>query len=71
VVEDWKVSGHVVDKDVVRKTVSGFGGLEVACWSLVPKFAGSHPAEVVGFLGRKTPKHAFLRKGRKAFGPMS
>ena len=31
--------------------VSGFGGLEVACWPLVPKFAGSHPAEDVGFLG--------------------
>ena len=31
----------------------GFGGLEVACWPLVPKFAGSHPAETVGFLGRK------------------
>jgi hypothetical protein len=33
--------------------VCGFGGLEVACWPLVPKFAGSHPAEAVGFLGRK------------------
>jgi hypothetical protein len=32
---------------------SGFGGLEVACWPLVPKFAGLHPAEAVGFLGRK------------------
>jgi hypothetical protein len=31
----------------------GFGGLEVACWPLVTKFAGSHPAEAVGFLGRK------------------
>ena len=29
----------------------GFGGL--ACWPLVPKFAGSNPAEAVGFLGRK------------------
>jgi hypothetical protein len=29
--------------------ISGFGGLEVACWPLVPKFAGSHPAEAVGF----------------------
>ena len=28
--------------------VSGFGGLEVACWPLVPKFAGSHPSEAVG-----------------------
>jgi len=40
---------------------SGFGGLEVACWPLVPKFAGSHPAEAVGFLGRTNPQHAFLR----------
>ena len=50
---------------------SGFGGLEVACWLLVPKFAGSHPAEAVGFLGRKNPQHAFLRRGSKAVGPMS
>ena len=34
---------------------SGFGGLGVACWPLVPKFAGSNPAETVGFLGRKNP----------------
>ena len=26
---------------------SGFGGLGVACWPLVPKFAGSNPAEAV------------------------
>jgi hypothetical protein len=32
-------------------TVSGFDALEVACWPLVPKFAGSHLAETVGFLG--------------------
>jgi len=32
---------------------SGFGDLDIACWLLVPKFAGSHPAEAVGFLGRK------------------
>jgi len=41
----------------------GFGGLEVACWPLVPKFAGSHPAEAVGFLGRKNLQHALLRRG--------
>ena len=29
--------------------VCGFGGLEVACWPLVPKFAGSNPTEAVGF----------------------
>jgi len=42
---------------------SSFGGLEVACWPLVPKFAGSHPADAVGFLGRKkilsTPCRSF------------
>jgi len=50
---------------------SGVCGLEVACWPLVPKFAGSQPAEAVGFLGRKNPQHAFLRWGSKAVGPMS
>jgi len=54
-----------------RQTQSGFGGLEVACWPLVPKFAGSQPAEAVGFLGRKNPQHAFLRRGSKTVGPMS
>jgi len=49
----------------------GFGGLGVACWPLVPKFAGSNLAEAVGFLGRKNPQHAFLRRGSKAVGPMS
>ena len=29
--------------------MSGFGGLGVACWPLVPKFAGSNLAEAVGF----------------------
>jgi hypothetical protein len=41
---------------------SGFGGLEDACWPLVPKFAGSNPAEAFGF---------FLRRGSKAGDPMS
>jgi len=48
-----------------------FGGLGVACWRLVPKFAGSNLAEAVGFLGRKNPQHAFLQRGSKAVGPMS
>ena len=38
--------------------ISGFGGLEVACWPLVPKFAGSNPIEAVGFLTvNKNPQH--------------
>jgi hypothetical protein len=48
-----------------------FGGLEVVCWPLEPKFAPSNPAETVGFFrAKKNPKHAFLRKGIKAVGPM-
>jgi hypothetical protein len=50
--------------------IRGFGGLEVACWPSVPKFAGLHPAEAVGFLGRKNPQHDFLRSRSKAVGPM-
>ena len=42
-------------------SLSGFGGLEVACLPLVPKFTGSHPAEFV----------ALLRRGSKAVGPIS
>jgi len=30
-----------------------------------------HPAEAVGFLGRKNPQHAFLQRGSKAVSPMS
>jgi hypothetical protein len=32
---------------------SGFGGLEVACWPLEPKFKGSNPAEAVEFFRAK------------------
>jgi hypothetical protein len=47
-------------------------GAEVACWPLIPKFAGSNPAEAVGFFkGDKNPQHSFLRKGSKIIGPMS
>ena len=50
---------------------SGFGGLGEACWALLPKFAGSNPAEAVGYLQRKNPQYAFLRRGSKAAGLMS
>jgi len=45
-------------------TPSRFCGLEVACWPLVPKFAGSHPAEAVGFLGRKKSSAPLLSEGK-------
>ena len=40
----------------VSTFISGFGGLEVACWPLVPKFTGSNPAEV-GFKVKKSSAH--------------
>ena len=36
-----------------KMCASGFGDLEVACWPLVPKFAGSNLAEAVGFFRAK------------------
>ena len=53
--------------------LSDFGGLEVACWPSVPKFAGSNPAEAIGFFRakKKNSHHAFLRKGSKAVCPMT
>jgi hypothetical protein len=36
---------------------SDYVGLEVACWPLVPKFAGSNPAEAVGFFRAKQKKN--------------
>jgi len=56
--------------DYVSKQ-SDFGGLGVACWPLVPKFAGLRLAEAVGFLGQKNPQRAFIRRGSKAVGPVS
>jgi hypothetical protein len=43
---------------------SGFGGLGVACWPLVPKFAGSNPAEVVGFLRAKKSSARLPSEGK-------
>ena len=41
-------------------------------WPLVPEFAGSNPAEVVGFFRHlKNPPHAFLRRGSERICPMS
>ena len=45
-------------------TGSGFGGLGVACWPLVPKFTGSNPAEAVGFLGAKKSSACLPSEGK-------
>ena len=44
--------------------VSGFSGLGVACWPLVPKFAGSNPAEAVGFLRAKKSSARLPSEGK-------
>ena len=41
-----------------------FGGLGVACWPLVPKFAGSNPAEAVGFLRAKKSSARLPSEGK-------
>ena len=41
------------NKNVRYRNLIGFGGLKAACWPLVPKFAGSNPAEAVGFFRAK------------------
>ena len=44
--------------------IIGFGGLEVACWPLVPKFAGSNPTEAVGFLRAKKSSARLPSEGK-------
>ena len=43
---------------------NGFGGLGVACWPLLPKFASSNPAEDVGSLGRKKSSARLPSEGK-------
>ena len=48
----------------LRRCEAGFGGLEVACWPLVPKFAGSNPAEAVGFFRAKKSSARLPSEGK-------
>jgi hypothetical protein len=43
-----------------------FSGLLANTATLVPKIVGSNPAEAVGYFGRKSPQHAFLRRESKS-----
>ena len=54
----------MLNREVIAVYKSSFGGLEVACWLLLPKFAGSHPAEAVGFLGRKKSSARLPSEGK-------
>ena len=55
----------------INQTELGIKSKDKFLATLVPKFAGSSPAEAVGFLERKNPQHAFFRRGSKAVCPMS
>ena len=44
--------------------MSGFGGLGVACWHLIPKFAGSNQAEAVGFFRAKKSSAPLPSEGK-------
>jgi hypothetical protein len=44
--------------------LSGFGGLELACWPLVSNFTGSNPAEAVGFFRAKKSSARLPSEGR-------
>ena len=48
----------------VTLCISGFGGLEAACWPLVPKFAGSNPAEAIGFFMAKKSSARLPSEGK-------
>jgi hypothetical protein len=50
---------------MINLSLGGFGGV------VVPKIAGSNPAEAVEFFRRKNPQHAFLRRESKAVCPLS
>jgi hypothetical protein len=54
--------------DISFAFLDGFGGLVVS----IPEFAGSNPAEAVGFFGHpENPQYAFLRMVGKIICPMS
>jgi hypothetical protein len=46
--------------------MKGFGGLEDTCWPLVPKLAGSNPAEAVGFFRVKKSPARLPSEGKES-----
>ena len=52
------------NEEVTVTSTRGFGGLEVACWPLVPNFAGSNPTEAVGFFRAKKSSARLPSEGK-------
>ena len=58
-----------IEREKILGTVNS---LTLAFWPLVPEFAGSNPAEAVGFFGYpNNPQHASLRRGSEIICSMS
>jgi hypothetical protein len=60
---EYSATCEVLMVQVMNK-LSSFGGLRVACWPLVLKFAGSNPAEVIGFLRAKKSSARLPSEGK-------
>ena len=56
--------GQKTDYTETDRGFSGFGGLGVVCWPLVPTFAGSNPAEAVGFFRAKKSSACLPSEGK-------
>jgi hypothetical protein len=61
---DCMVSDDGSEVFIRNPGASGFGGLGVACWPLVPKFAGSNPAEAVGLVRAKKSSARLPSEGK-------
>ena len=59
-----RIKYYVKIKERLLHNARGFGGLEVACWHLVPKFAGSNPAEAFGFFRAKKSSARLPSEGK-------
>ena len=55
---------HIAKTISINQHISSFGGLEVAWWPLVPKFAGSKPAEIVRFFRAKKSSARLASEGK-------
>ena len=54
----------IIITEAINYVGRGFAGLEVACWPLVPKFAGSNAAEAVGFFRVKKSSARLPSEGK-------
>jgi hypothetical protein len=67
-VENYGVAGQVIDDNIIWRMRFAFC---ITKAGTLPEFAGSNPAEAVGFFSWKNSQHAFLRRGSQIICPMS